>query len=328
MKSKKITRAIRGVIQKQTEIKRIPATIVSAAATAGYTTVKFSNGQTADIFNYRVGNIPNLRVSIGTDPVFPSVLQVLGPRLVFQNIGALVQYMIQDHHENHEWPGHDTVWVEGQQFMPMLVQPSGDSDFIVNVFEGHLSTPTTFVHVLDQTVDLTAYQPEAGAKYVLLQVNSSGTVSVKLGSEVAVKELLDDGDIPLPDSGYSPLAAIRLYVGQEYIRCDATFNDIVDLRFGGFATAGTGFGDMLKSVYDPQNISADAFDFANMTGASDVMQRPTYDPRHIAGDVFVQMQRSQPATPFKGMFWYNTTGDISQALIFTTSDNSMYLGVI
>jgi len=67
--------------------------------------------------------------------------------------------------------------------------------------------------------------------------------------------------------------------------------------------------------------------FISLGGAGG-MDKAIYDPRNIQNDVFVHVTAIEPASPFKGMLWYDSTGDIARGLIFTTSDNSQYLGVI
>ncbi len=42
----------------------------------------------------------------------------------------------------------------------------------------------------------------------------------------------------------------------------------------------------------------------------------------------VWVQNVAPANVFQGMMWYDTTGEITQGLLFNSSDNSMYLGAI
>jgi len=257
-----IVRAVKAAIKKATTIKRVPATIVSAGSLAGMTTIRYTNGQTADVLNYRMGSVPNLRVYIGRDPIFPEILQVLGPRFSYKNMGALFKYFILDHHANHEWPGHDTVWVQAQQILPLLVLP--ETLFTVKILEGWFPTPTTYVHVLEQLVDLSASQPTAGALYALLQIDDTGIATAKIGTQVDAKELLMGGDIPMADEEKYPLAAVRLYDGQTKITADlrSTLNDIVDLRFGGYSLAGGAGG--LKPV-NP-SITGNFVSFADTVG--------------------------------------------------------------
>ena len=192
------------------------------------------NGDVIEVLNRRVPGIALRQVRIGIDRDYPNVVQVLGYRDVYEDDDGLG--WPQDHHTTHEWKGHDQVWVSGPQMLPLLVLPH--EDFEVRVYGWWLATTTGFVFVNTQDVDLSASQPSAGALYVLLQVADDGTVSTKEGSEVDTKELLTGSDIPAPDAGMYPLAAVRLYDGQEEIRCDRKVNDIVDLRFGGYAVAG------------------------------------------------------------------------------------------
>lgn len=245
----KLTKAIMKASRRGGKSQPVPAFLGDSSGTVatgvpGYAYARLYSGETIEIFNGRVANIPNLPVLIGIENSMPGILQVLSARDVYAEAGV---FNLPDHAPNHQWPGHDTVWVEGQQIMPLLVQPS--SGFIVQIYEGYLSTPTGFIHVLEQTVDLSASQPASGALYVLLQVDGAGMVTAKAGSTVAVKELLTAADIPLPDADNYPIAAVRLYDGQEEILCNAQINDIVDLRFGGYATAGGAGFDLAAEIH-------------------------------------------------------------------------------
>ena len=328
MRNEKLARKFEKKIRKVTASKRYFASIVSASATKrGYTTVKLENGQNMDVVNRRTSNTPG-KVILGYDNnSMPGVLQILGTRETWGDVPSDSGFA--EHHETHEYPGADTVYVQRDQFIPLLVLPV--SEFVVQIYGNVMYSSGTWYKIKNQQLDLAAHKPTTGALYVLLQANSAGVVTIKDGVAVGGRGALSMSKIPAPDAGNYPLCAVALYDGQELLQRDTRvgkIDDFFDLRFSGYATAGAGFADMLKSIYDPQNIADDAFDFANMTGTDGVMLKETYDPRGIANDVFVHVTRTQPASPFKGMFWYDSTGDIVQAAIFTTSDNSMYLGAV
>jgi hypothetical protein len=135
--------------------------------------------------------------------------------------------MISSHHTQHEYPNPDTVWVRDSQFLPFLVLPNGYGI----TFHGGIIKQTDIHYSVDnQEIDLSAYQPAAGALWVLIEI-IAGIVTVTLSAEVDGKELLSLSLVPA-GTGYE-VCAIRLYAGQTEITRDETpNNDIVDLRWG------------------------------------------------------------------------------------------------
>jgi len=236
---RRLAKIIQAEVRKVLKPPRWPATVVSAAdGRKGYTTVIMdSNGERMDVLNSHAGNVADLRVWVGEDPFHPGELQILGTQELFEQGTG---FNIQDHHELHEYPNHDTVWVQGAQLMPLNVLPIGG--FEVSVYGSIMYVDGGWVKVSPQTVDLSASQPASGARYVLLETDNAGAVSAVDGSTAATKSLLTASDIPSPTAGSFPIAAIMLYAGQEEISRDTRpggLNDFAeDIRFSGFAWSG------------------------------------------------------------------------------------------
>jgi len=188
------------------------------------------NGQVMRLVNKRVPNIAGRSVVAGYDPMEPNLLQVLYFRGVYGDDDT--QPLVADHHETHEFPGHDTVWVKQDQFLPLLVLPA--EDFTVQVYGGvfRKSDSTGWAIIQNQQVDLSSYVPTAGALYVLIDADNSGALSVVSGTLVDSVDVLDYDDLPEPSN--IPIVYIRLYDGQDQVRREANFNDFVDPRFSGF----------------------------------------------------------------------------------------------
>jgi hypothetical protein len=137
------------------------------------------------------------------------------------------------HHGQHEYPGPDVVNVRDAQFLPFVVLPN--SGFTVSIFGGIFKLGGVRYLLQNQTLDLSASQPAAGAIWVLIEVDSTGALNVVAGTEVEGKELLTVDNIPDNSAGGWDLCAIRLYAGQTSIQRDPrdnNTNDFVDLRFG------------------------------------------------------------------------------------------------
>lgn len=250
----KLRKAIRDAIQRATKPRVWPATLVGAGTRTGYSHVKFSNGLEMEVLNLRLANIANLKVRVGYDPIAPGELQVLGIREQMSFVGAvndIVQWVV-DHHQNHEFPNHDTVWVRDAQFLPLLALPTG-SGFGVKIYGGAITGQTGYIWISDQTIDLAAYQPATGALWALLQVSrTDGVLGVKVGTTKAVKGALTIADVPSPDSGYKALCAVQLYDGQTTLQRDprrGKVNDFLDLRWAELSsTSGGGTGGAFQRV--------------------------------------------------------------------------------
>jgi hypothetical protein len=242
---KRINRELRRAIERRTKIKTFPATIVSSGKRVPFAKVKFSNGSEMEVINLRMSNVAGLKVRIGYDPTMPGVLQVLGIREIIgtEGVGGSWKYWLPDHHRNHEYPGHDTVWVDAAQIMPLNVLPLGG--FTLRVYGAAVRGNGTWAFAQAQEVNLTSSKPSAGARYTLLELDENGTLVVTDGTVQAARANLSQADIPEPTLGRTQVAAIMLYDSQTKIQRDTNQgkrNDVVDLRWGGFATGGGSHG--------------------------------------------------------------------------------------
>lgn len=217
------------------------------------------SGVIEQVWNTRLPNKSGLHVTIGEDPQNPGVVQVLRERIPngghnfgigggggngnnpLPEVGA--------HHETHELYGTDTIKVSGGMITPLNVLPIKGT-FIVIVYPAVILT-LLWTDVPTQNVDLSSLIPTSGAKWVLLQSDSTGVVTTIEASFTAKADLLISA-IPLPDADSYPICAVRLYTGQTALSRTGTQNDFVDLRWGnGYLGAGGGSsGAMLKSIYD------------------------------------------------------------------------------
>lgn len=201
-------------------------------------------GNVLQVLNRRVPNKPYKHVMLGYDPSQPGVLQVLSERDVFGAQDS--DPAVPDHAKTHAYGGGDTDFVEIARFLQFLVLPY--EDFTVQIFGGAFPKADGTVGVVaNQTLDLSAYQPSAGAKYVLIEYDSDGTIGVVDGSEVDVKELLTVANIPAATG--TPICAARLYDGQSELQRNPNgLNDFVDTRFGGPVGGGSGTGGAFQRV--------------------------------------------------------------------------------
>lgn len=233
----KFRQQLEHAVRKVTKVDAWPATLVGAGSAPARSVVRFTNGLEQEVLNYRFSSVADLKVNVGYDPLLPGVLQVLGIR---ENINLIGQasswsFWIPEHHENHEFPNPDTVWVHGAQFVPLNVVPT--TGLTVRIYGSVLWGDGTWVGFQTETEDMTARVPSAGARFVLVEVNVDGTLEFTNGSTKATRNLLTYADIPVPTEGRKPICAIRLYDGQTTIYHDVRVgkpNDVIDLRWTDF----------------------------------------------------------------------------------------------
>jgi hypothetical protein len=196
-----------------------------------YVYVRTENGDTLIVWNERVQELANLPIWIGFDQLSPRRLQVLGARDVYTSPMGV---NIPTHHENHEWLNSDTVWVKGQQLLPLLITPV--EDMTVRIHPGEVMIWDAWREVIDQELDLTSHIPTAGARWALIEIiDATGTqYGVPHVVDGTIVEdnigLLNSMSIPAPSDDGVPIAAIKMYDGQAVITQNQFENDILDLR--------------------------------------------------------------------------------------------------
>jgi hypothetical protein len=239
---KKLSLKIQETITRSSRVKMWPATITGDGSKTGYSKVKFTNGMEMDVLNLRMSSVNGLKVRVGYDPIMPELLQVLGLREeinVGGGGGGNWNYHIPNHHGNHEYPGPDTVWMQGKQFLPLAVMPK--SGLTVRVYGTTVKTSTGWSQIAYQDLDLTDHYAETDylrdTIYVLIELLADGTLHLVDGATPVALSTLRASDIPEPSAADArPIAAVRRSThNQDEIKSDVRagqVNDIVDLRWG------------------------------------------------------------------------------------------------
>ena len=198
------------------------------------------NGEVVTVYNQGVQHREDALILLGYRRSHPNLLQALsswGADAANPSVPDIGQ-----HHETHELNGGDDVWLAGDRFLPLLITPS--SGFVAQIYGSG--------NVTNQQLDLSSYVPAAGAKYVLIQADEAGTVTVKEGATVGSKGALTNADIPTVDLGNARLWAVQLYDGQEQLNKDTTpggLNDFKDLRFTNIVFDGLPGEDLAYTIH-------------------------------------------------------------------------------
>lgn len=224
----KSVRTIAGTYDKRAARIGKTKTVIQTAI-PGVIYCRLSNGQVISAVNSIAPLIFDYPVTVGRNPKnqYWEVIEIRQPYAVPLQ-GGLV-----DHHETHEYPNRDTVFVHGEQFLPFDVLPDQDNAFHVNIYGGVVTINDTRYLIDNQTMDLSAYALSTGAKWLLLEINSSGELDVVLSADYGSKEALTPDLVPPPDESAWDMCAIKFYAGQATLQRNPNgTDDFLDLRWG------------------------------------------------------------------------------------------------
>lgn len=204
-------------------------------------------------FNAVAPNVDNLPVIIGYFPTSPSKLQVIRQKEYSpaQNVASVPS--LGTHHQQHEYGGSDVVFISKRQYLPFRLSAYG---FLVIVSPDYVYTNGGWnLYYPTGPTDLSGLVPTSGSRYMLASVSQDGASTDFTTGSVSMALALTD--IPVLPYGDAPVAAVKLYNGQTFIN---EYTDILDLRgnpfigiSGSFGTGTGSYGDMYRSVYDPNH---------------------------------------------------------------------------
>ncbi len=223
-------------------------------------------GVVEEVLNLRVAVRNDMPIVVGFDPVLPDQLQVLSLDPFFVAALESFAYGVAPHHQSHEHQnvdgGDDVVWVQGQQFVPMLCHPSSPVAMTVEVLEGWYPWIDSWHYFEAETSpNLAGSVPAVGlARYVLISIDGATEI---LQTTVGATFLefwppVDmEAQVPLPPIGSIPIAGVYLINGQTTIDWDS----IYDLRLFGSPVGGSitpAPHDLLSAEHgdtDPQGVT-------------------------------------------------------------------------
>lgn len=205
---------------------------------------QIGRGVVSEVLNMRVAVRNDLPVLVGFDPAMPDLLQILTIDNTSMSALSSFAYLVP-HHKSHELGnvdgGDDTVWVQGQQFMPLLGVPQTPNSMFVDVYSGLYPWGTGW-HWFDETTspDFTASVPGVAgqARYTLLSIDGA-TETLQLTDGDIFPAALPPPDfedmIPGAPLGSVPIAAVVLLNTTTAIG----WSDILDARMFAGPTGGS-----------------------------------------------------------------------------------------
>jgi hypothetical protein len=177
------------------------------------------NGKVIEVYNF--ANVPptfDLHVIVGRKKTLPTTWQIIEVRETYLSPagGGQIGY----HHEQHEFPNGDTVWSDRKQILPLTVLVQDAAGFVVQVFGSVVHTATGIHKIPTQLVDLSSYVVTSGAKFVSIETDDDGVLTVNDGVAFGAPEIATDADIPVPDPGKYLIAFVLLHEGQTELADD------------------------------------------------------------------------------------------------------------
>jgi hypothetical protein len=170
---------------------------------------------------YNAAQVPatfDLQVLVGRDRNLPNVWQIIAIRETYGTPAGGGQLAF--HHTQHEFPNSDTVWIDRKQIVPLTVLVHDAANFIVRVFGSIVHTANGIRIINTQLIDLSSYVITSGAKFVSIESDGDGDLSVHDGTVFAAPDVGAYTDIPVPDPGKYLVAFILLHEGQEELSDD------------------------------------------------------------------------------------------------------------
>lgn len=179
-----------------------------------------------------IPRVPGLPVMVGYSQDQPTLLQVLAVRAGGMDL-ALGGNQLGSHHQQHEWPQADTVFISTRQLLPLrlIIEPPWG----VTVYPGHVWIGNTLYEISapETSYDLAGLVPTTTGKARLIwfTINSSGALAEVDGSEVDQADLTPSALPTFPADTWFILGAVRLFTGQTTLTEAVSGTDVLDLRF-------------------------------------------------------------------------------------------------
>lgn len=197
-------------------------------------------GKSVPVFNNRVANQIGTAIWVGYAPEEPTLLQVLSTRSDTP-AGAETGYVGYAPARRYEWHankgGQDPLSVHLRALTPLKLSVSDTvpvpGELLVNLYRGFVYSGTRYYAITRQDLDIAEHVPTAAGKaaFVLITIDSTGTIIQTKGDEVDIDALVIT-DIPdIPEDTVYVCGAVRVYTGQLKVQEGRTNTDFVDLRF-------------------------------------------------------------------------------------------------
>lgn len=118
------------------------------------------------------------------------------------------------HHEQHEEAGGDRLALDRKQIVQLSVRVQNAAGWIVRLFGAVRHTANGVVRINTQNVNLSSYVVTTGAKFVAIETDDDGVVSINDGTPFAAPNIGTVANMPAPAFGKYTRAWVLLFGGQ------------------------------------------------------------------------------------------------------------------
>ena len=200
-------------------LEKIPAWLgdhagMVSTGTAGLIFVRTVEGQVLTVFNNIAPSEYNILVKIGRSKDQPHLWQVIERREVWS---VPASSSVVHHHQQHMFLAPDMVPIDRKQVLALTVLVSDPANFIVRVYGSVVHTATGIRKIDTQDIDLSSYVVTGGAKFVSIESDDDGVLTVHEGTAFDAPEIGTYADVPVPDPGEYLIAFVLLYDGQSQL---------------------------------------------------------------------------------------------------------------
>lgn len=200
---------------------------------------------------------------------------------------------IAAHAEQHEEEGFDRLNLDRKQIKQLSARAAGS--FIVQVSGGAVQTESGIVIINHENINLASYAVTTGAKYVSIESDSDGALSVNEGTPFSAPNAGTAADIPVPDLGKYAIAYVLLHAGQTSI-IDNNIRAILPLP--GAASVSSPLFDDTEG--DPEEVS----EVAPSDGSSEFAARRDHVHLYTPSYIVMESGVTDPPVPIE-----NSSGD-------------------
>lgn len=202
--------------------------ITVQSARPGMIWVRLVNGKELEVVNTLAPGRFNVHVKIGRNRSRPDVWQVIETREPWDTLstGGAIPY----HHEQHMFNKEDMLPVDRRQILQASVMVKDPENFIVRVVGDVRLTPNGNVKIYTQNVNVSAHVPSTGARYVSIESNNAGVLSVQAGTVFGAPGIATAANMPVPAAGKYTRAHILLFEGQTVLLNDHIIIPAVDIN--------------------------------------------------------------------------------------------------
>jgi len=187
---------------------------VVLTAIPGVLNARLYNGKVIPVHN--TANVPpvfDLHLKVGRSKSLPTIWQIIEVMEDYPTPAAGGQ--IAYHHEQHEEGGGDRLNLHRKQIVQLSVRVFDAAGFVVRVFGDVVPMTTGLKMITTQNIDLSSYVVTSGAKYVSIEADDDGVLSIHDGTAFGAPDIATVADIPALDPGMCLVAYILFFDGQD-----------------------------------------------------------------------------------------------------------------